>query len=85
MESDTTDLTGWIACDYLFLLLREMHYGMDITNNVCDQRGSGNEKSLESKGIRADTNHIKLRWSNPIPSNSLKLGNEAPANHGLTF
>ena len=40
-----SDSIGWIASDYSFLSLREMHYGINITKIVSDRSGSGNEKS----------------------------------------
>ena len=71
-----SDLISWITPDYLFLLLREKDFGLNITNIVCDQSGSGNEKSDE---IRANMNRIRLRPSIPMSSNSLESENGKPA------
>ena len=65
---DISDSMGWIASDYLFLSLREMHCGTNITKIVSDRSGSGNEKSdgiwanmIESHPITfVNTNAIKL-------------------------
>ena len=75
-DFDMSDSIGWIASDYSFLSLCEMHYGIDITKIVSDRSGSGNEKS---DGIWANINLIRLRSSTPMSSNSLKSGNETPA------
>ena len=45
MEFDMSDLIRRIEYNKLFTSLREKHYGMNITKIVCDQSGSGNEKS----------------------------------------
>ena len=76
MEFDMSDSIGWIAFYHLFLSLREMHYGINITNIVCHLSGSGNEKS---DGIWANINRIRLRPSTRITSHSLKWGNGTPA------
>ena len=44
MEFDMSHSIDWIAYNYLFLSLREMHYGKNITKMVYDWSGSGNEK-----------------------------------------
>ena len=65
------DSIGWIAYNYLFLSLREMHYGINKTKRVCNLSGSGNEKS---DGIWANMNCIRLSSSTRMSSNSLKSG-----------
>ena len=57
-----------IEYDYLFLSLREMHYGINIAKIACDRSGSGNEK-LDAM------NRIRLRSPTPMTSHSLKSGN----------
>ena len=44
-DFDMSDSIGWIASDYSFLSLREMHYGTNITKIVSDRSGNENEKS----------------------------------------
>ena len=50
-DFDMSDSIGWIASDYLFLSLREMHYEISITKIVSDRSGNGNEKSDENSAI----------------------------------
>ena len=58
------------------LSLCEMHYEINRTKTPCDKSGTGEEKS---DGIIANMNHIRLRSSTLIPSNSLKSGSGMPA------
>ena len=71
MENYMSDSIGWIAYNYLFLSLREMHYGINITKIVCDRSGSGNEKL---DGIWANMNRIRLRPSTPNDITLFKIG-----------
>ena len=49
MESDMLDSTEWIAYDYLFLLLCNMHYRINITKLFAIGQAVGMKNRMESK------------------------------------
>ena len=65
-DFDMSDSIGWIASDYLFLSLHEMHYGINITKLYPIGRAMGTKNRMESEQYEShqimsvNTNAFKL-------------------------